>query len=99
MLVGFGRTRGYDANVVASPRIHDYEQSAHRTHAHRDESLLIRIGFIIRDRDGVRVVKNWNCFGHPDAVLAEIGAGLARLIPLETHSSSVRTSCAYVNPD
>jgi hypothetical protein len=30
-------------------------------------------------------------------VLAVVDSGLARLIPLEAHRSSVRTSCAYVN--
>jgi hypothetical protein len=97
--MGFGRTRGYDANVVASPRVHDHEQFAGRPNAHRDESLLIRIGLIIRDGDGVRVIENRNRFGYADAVLAEIDPSLARLIPLESYSLSVRTHCAYVNSD
>jgi hypothetical protein len=56
--MGFGRTRGYNANVVASPRVHDHEQAAHRTYADCDESFLVRIGFVIRDGDGVRIVEN-----------------------------------------
>jgi hypothetical protein len=32
-------------------------------------------------------------------VFAKVGSGLARLIPLKAHTSSVRTSCAYVNPN
>ncbi len=97
--MGFRRTRGNDANVLTSPSVDDDKQSAHRSNAKRDESLLIRIGFVIRHRDRVRVVENRNRLGHADAVLAEVDSGLARLIPLEAHSSSVRTDCAYVNPD
>src|SRR5574340_672742 len=54
------------------------------------------MGFIIRDRDGIRVVQNRNRFGHADAVLAKVDPGFARLVPFEAHSSSVRTNCAYV---
>ena len=96
--MGFGRTRRNNANVLASPRVHDNEQASERTHAERHEPLLVRIGFVIRDRDRMRVVKNRNRFGYADAVLAVINSSLARLIPLEAHSSSVRTDCAYVNP-
>ncbi len=95
--MGFGRTRGDDANVVASPRVHDNEHPGRRTHADRHESLLVRIGFIIRDRNGIRIVKNRNRFGHADAVFAKVDSSLARLIPLEAHSLSVRTNCAYFN--
>lgn len=45
--MGFDRTRGNDANVLASPSVYDYEQSAHCAHSKRDESLLMWIGFII----------------------------------------------------
>lgn len=84
--MGLGRTRGYDANVVASPRVHDDKQAADRAH-----------GFIIRGRDGVGVVKDRNRFGHTDTVFAKVDSGFARVIPLKAHSSSVRTRCAYVN--
>lgn len=97
--MGLGWSRRYDANVVGSPRIHDDEQSAQRSDAERDESLLFRIRVVILDRDGVGVAKDGNRFGHADAVLAKVDPGFARLIPLEAHSSSVRTSCAYVNSD
>ncbi len=70
--------------------------TARRTHAERDESLLARVGFIIRDRDGVRIVKDRNRLGHSDAVLAKVDSGFARFVPLEAHDSSVRTLCAYV---
>jgi hypothetical protein len=72
------------------------EQTAGRTDAERHIALLIRIGFIIPDRDGVRIVKNWNRLGHPDTVLAEVDSRFALLVPLETHNLSVRTICAYV---
>src|SRR4051812_42331122 len=94
--MGLGGTRRDDANALASPRVNDNEQSAYRAHAKRDESLFIRIGFVIRDRDGISVVKNRNRFGHPDAVLAVVDSGFARVIPLKAHSFSVRTCCAYV---
>jgi len=56
--MGIGKTCRNDANVRASPRIHDHEQAAHRTYADCDESFLVRIGFVIRDGDGVRIVEN-----------------------------------------
>ena len=95
--MGLRRARGNDANVLASPRVHNHEQSAHHTHAKRDEPLLIRIGFIIPDRDGIGIVKDGNRFGHAYAVLSKVDAGLACLVPFETHISIVRTDCAYVN--
>ena len=73
-----------------SPR-HVYTTTSNRAHANRDESLLFRIGFVVRNRDRVRVVKNRNRFGHPDAVLAQVASGFDRLVPFEAHSSSVRT--------
>jgi hypothetical protein len=60
------------------------------------KSFLAQAGFIIRDRDGVRIVKDRNCFGHPDTVLAKVDPGFALLIPFEAHNLSVRTFRAYV---
>src|SRR5262245_22845011 len=80
--MGLGRTRRDDTNVFDSPRVHDNEQPAHRAHAKRYESLLIRIGFIISNRDRIRLVKNRNRFGHADAVLAKVDPGL----PASSHS-------------
>lgn len=74
-----------------SPR-HVYTATSSRPIApmpSRDESLLVRIGFVIHNRDGVRVIKNRNRFGHADAVLAVVASGLVRLIPLEAHILSV----------
>jgi hypothetical protein len=50
--------------VIAAPRIDNYEQTARRADTKRHESPLIDVGFIIRDRDGVRIVKNRNRLGH-----------------------------------
>src|SRR5450432_3824866 len=65
------------------------------THAESDKPLLARIGFHIRDRDRVRIVKHRKRFGHTDAVLAKVDPSLALFVPLETHNLSVRTLCAY----
>src|SRR3954464_7097526 len=89
-LARISRTRGNDPNVVAAPSVDHHEQAAHCAHPKSHKSLLVRIGFVIRDGDGVRIVENRNRFRHADAVLAVIDSGLARLIPLEAHSSSVR---------
>lgn len=70
-----------------------------RAHTKRDESLLMWIGFIIRDRDGIWVLENRNRLGHANAMLPKVDSGLARLIPLEARSLRVHTSCAYVNSD
>jgi len=94
--MGFSGTCGNDPDVVTTPSVDDHEQTARRTHAKRNESLLVRVGFIIRDRDGTRIVKDRNRFGQTDAVLAEVASGLTLLVPLETHAVSVRTSCTYV---
>jgi hypothetical protein len=45
---------------------------AHRTHAERDISLLIRGGFVIRDRDGVWIVKDRYRLGYADPVLRKL---------------------------
>ena len=80
-----------------SPRhVDHHEQAARSTHADRDKSPLVQIGCIIRDRDGIGIVKDRNRLRHPDAVLAEVDADFARVIPLEAHTYSVRTFCAYV---
>ena len=95
----FGGTRGDDPNVFAAPSVNDHEQTARGAHAERDKSLLIRVGFIVRDGNSVGIVKHGNRFGHADTVPAEVDSGLAFFIPLETHNLSVRTSCTYVNPE
>ena len=95
-LVPFGRARGNNPNVLTTPCIYNDEHAACRSHAERDESPLAGIGLLIRDRDGVGIVKNRNCLGHPDAVLAEVDPGFARFVPFEAHEYSVRTLCAYV---
>lgn len=81
----------------ASSRIRDGEHAAHRIHAERDESLLIRIGFVIRDRDATGVVKK-KSLRPSDTELAVVDS--ARVHPTEVHSSSsVRTRWAYVDSD
>ena len=79
--MGFGRTRRDNPNVLATPGLYNYEQTAHLTHADRDKSLLTRVGFLIRDRDGVRIVKNRNRFGHPHPVFAKVDPGFAFFVP------------------
>ena len=97
--MGFGRTNGNNPNALPTPCVDNREQTARRTYTQRDESPLPRIGFIIRDRDRVRIIKNRNRLGHPDTVLAEVDSSFALFVPLETHDFSVRTLCAYVNQE
>src|SRR6266545_1624392 len=92
----FGRTCGDNPNVLATPRIDHHEQTARRTHSESDKPLLARVGVIICDGDGVRIIKDRNRFGHPYAVLANVDSSFALLIPFEAHDFSVRTFCAYV---
>ena len=91
-----GGSCGYDSDVLATPSIDNHEQTACRTHAECHKSPFVRLRFIIRDSDGVGIVKRRNRLRHPDAVLPKIETGFALLVPLETHPFSVRTYCAYV---
>ena len=59
--------------VIASPRVYDHKQAHLPAHAKRHKQPLVRIGFIIRDRDGVRVVKNRHCFGAFEHFIARTG--------------------------
>ena len=95
--MSFGGTRRDDANVLASPRVHDDEQSAHRSHAKRDESLLFRIGFFIRDRDGVGSSKTGIASGIRTPCLRKLIPALLASSHSKPTASSVRTDCAYVN--
>jgi hypothetical protein len=72
------------------------QANGRRTHAERYQSFLVQAGFIIRDRDGVRIVKDQNRLGHPDTVLAKVDPGFALFVPLEAHNFGVRTLRAYV---
>ena len=63
----------------------DHEQPARRTHAERDESAVIRVGFIIRDGDGVGIVKDRNRLRHADPMPSEVDSGFALFVPLEAH--------------
>ena len=80
-----------------APGVRDDEQAARRAHTECDKSPLVRVRLIIRDGDGVRVVKHRNRFGHAHSMLAKVDSGLARLVPFKGHQFIVRTSCAYVN--
>ena len=57
---------------------------------------LVQAGFLVRDRDGARIVKDRNRLRHPDAMLAEVDSSFALFVLLEAHHSSVRTLCTYV---
>jgi hypothetical protein len=94
--MSFRRTRGDHPNVLATPRVNNDEQAAHGAYAERNKPLLARVGFLICDRDRVRIIKDRDCLGHSDAVLAIIDPGFTLFVPLEPHHFSVRTSCAYV---
>src|ERR1022692_2734276 len=91
-----GGSCGYDSDVLATSSIDNHEQTACRTHAECHKSPFVRLRFIIRDSDGVGIVKRRNRLRHPDAVLPKIETCFALLVPLETHPFSVRTYCAYV---
>ena len=92
----FGGTHGNDPDVVATPRVDDDEQTPGRAPAERNESPLTRVGFIVRNRDRVRIFKNRNRFRHADPVPSKIDSGLALFVPLKAHNVSVRTLRAYV---
>ena len=83
--MGFGGTRGDHTNVLATPCLDNHGQTAGCTQSERDRSLLARVGFIIYDRHGVGIIKDWNSFGDPDAVLAKVDPGFALFVPLEGH--------------
>jgi hypothetical protein len=82
-----GWTYGDDPNVLPSIAIDDSQQAAGRAQTESDETPFSGVGLVVRDRDGVRIVKNRDRFGHANAMLAEVDSGLALLVPLELHDS------------
>src|SRR5262245_25937717 len=78
--------------VFPSPGVDHDQQAARRAQPERDEALLIRIGFVVDDRDRVWVVKDLDGFRDADTVLAKIRSGFALLVPLEPHNLSYARS-------
>ena len=62
MFLRLGRARRDNPDVFVTIRVDDHQQTACRSQSKSDESLLVRVGLMVRYRDGIGIIKDRDRF-------------------------------------